>query len=177
MRRLPLAPHESFAAPLPFRIFVEASRRRGRFLATRFEIEGEISALVLPSAGDGLRRDGLWRDTCLEAFIAPAAGTTYAEFNLSPSGDWAAYLFAGERSGMQSLATAPPTLASSRNARSARFDALFDLGALPFAPARAGLTMVIAHMDGARSYWALAHRRERPDFHDTGSFTLDLDTI
>lgn len=177
MRRLPLSPHPTASSPLAYRICVEAQRRRSRFLEARFEIRGDISALVLPEPQRGERRDGLWRKTCLEAFVAPASGSGYAEFNLSPGGDWAAYRFVGERAGMAPLAAAAPVLASSLGARAARFDALFDLAALPFSAARAGLTLVLEHAGGARSYWALAHLREQPDFHDPRSFTLDLDTI
>jgi hypothetical protein len=177
MRRLPLLHHTSSPPPHALRIAVEAKRRRGRFLEARFEIRGDIGAIVLPPYGRGERREGLWKSTCLEAFVAPASGPAYVEFNLSPSGDWAAYRFDGERQGMAPLVASAPILTSSSSTNSARFDALFDIAALPFAPSRAGITLVIEHVGGARSYWALAHCRERPDFHDPRSFTLDIGTI
>ena len=42
-----------------------------------------------------------------------------------------------------------------------------------------GLTAVIEArdvIDDARSYWALAHPAERPDFHHPDSFTLSITT-
>ena len=36
----------------------------------------------------------------------------------------------------------------------------------------AGLTAVIETIDGARSYWALAHGGDKPDFHDLATFAL-----
>ena len=37
-----------------------------------------------------------------------------------------------------------------------------------------GLTAVIETLDGAISYWALAHPAEKPDFHHPDSFILIL---
>ena len=50
-----------------------------------------------------MRTDGLWRHTCFEAFIAAAVRPEYWEYNLSPSGAWAAYHFTGYRAGMEPL--------------------------------------------------------------------------
>ena len=56
------------------------------------------------------RTDGLWRQTCFEAFIAAPAtparlaapdATPYVEFNVAPSGAWAIYRFDGYRDGMR----------------------------------------------------------------------------
>ena len=57
-----------------------------------------LSTLVLPSPLDdgpqhGTRRDGLWKATCFEAFLALPNQSRYWEINLSPNGDWAVYSF------------------------------------------------------------------------------------
>ena len=35
-------------------------------------------------------------------------------------------------------------------------------------------TAVIEEADGTKSYWALAHPSDKPDFHHPDSFALDL---
>ena len=37
-----------------------------------------------------------------------------------------------------------------------------------------GLSAVIEETSGHKSYWALAHPSENPDFHHSDSFVLDL---
>ena len=44
----------------------------------------------------------------------------------------------------------------------------------PDADGRLGLSVVIETLDGAISYWALAHPSEKPDFHHPDSFILTL---
>ena len=44
----------------------------------------------------------------------------------------------------------------------------------PDRPWRLGLSAVIEALNGEKSYWALAHPPEKPDFHHPDSFTLDL---
>jgi hypothetical protein len=37
-----------------------------------------------------------------------------------------------------------------------------------------GLSAVVEHADGARSYWALQHPPGKPDFHHPDSFAMQL---
>ena len=37
-----------------------------------------------------------------------------------------------------------------------------------------GLSAVLEEKDGTKSYWALAHSSEQPDFHDPGCFVARL---
>ena len=37
-----------------------------------------------------------------------------------------------------------------------------------------GLSAVLEEQDGTKSYWALAHLNEQPDFHDPGCFVARL---
>ena len=41
-------------------------------------------------------------------------------------------------------------------------------------PWRMGVSTVIETVDGAISYWALAHPPDKPDFHHPESFVLEL---
>ena len=74
------------------RIDVSIARPRPGVLSLGYFITGAIGDLILPAPAAPARADGLWRRTCLEAFVRPMPGEACAfEFNLSPSGEWAAY--------------------------------------------------------------------------------------
>ncbi len=71
---LPLLPHPD--APTPaIRIEAEAARRPGNRLALRYVVSGEVDALRLPAPAPPEPADGLWRHSCFEALVRPAADT------------------------------------------------------------------------------------------------------
>lgn len=122
--------------------------------------------------------DELWRTTCFEAFIARPGGGYY-EFNLSPSTAWAAYSFEGYRAGMKAADRVPPPVIRGRlGAAGYGLEAELVLDGLPDLPGegpwRVGLTCILEDGEGGRSYWALAHAPNKPDFHHPDSFALDL---
>jgi hypothetical protein len=131
---------------------------------------------VIDVAAAPARRDGLWRDTCVELFFGRPGDPAYIEVNLSPSGDWNAYAFSGYRAGMTPIAGARLHAETARRGPDGALELGFTLTLdeeLP--PAlEAGVSAVLAHAGGGRSYWALAHPGERPDFHDRGGFRLRL---
>jgi hypothetical protein len=45
------------------------------------------------------------------------------------------------------------------------------------APLALGISAVIEASDGTRSYWALAHPSDKPDFHHPGAFALAIDAV
>src|SRR5436190_13084183 len=77
-------------------------RRIGGGAVAEFRVAGDISRLVIPSPATPARTDELWKTTCFEIFSA-GDGASYDEYNLSPSGAWAAYRFDGYREGMRDL--------------------------------------------------------------------------
>jgi hypothetical protein len=141
-----------------------------------YRLEGDIDALDLPPPAPSTHTDGLWQNTCVEAFLRPAGDSpAYCEFNFSPSTAWAAYRFDGYRQGMAALTLkAPPAIQSHHDGQCLTVTVALVLdGALPAAnPAdwRLGLSAVIKDRQGAISYWALAHPGEKPDFHHADSF-------
>ena len=142
-------------------------------LRLRFRVEGDVGRLRLPAPGAALRRDGLWQHSCFEAFLQPEATDIYYEFNFSPSGDWAAYRFAGRRNGRTSPELPAPAVRTARGADRFELTAEITLAALPELGAPelgAGLTAVIESETGSLSYWALAHGGDKPDFHDPATF-------
>jgi hypothetical protein len=145
-------------------------------LEIRFRMEGDISRVRLPAAELARRRDGLWQHTCFEVFLRPDGSDSYHEFNFAPSGDWAAYRFAGRRLDRTAPEMPEPRIECRRLPDGCSLSARIAIAALPelaqAASIGAGLAAVIEATDGARSYWALAHGGEKPDFHDPATFTL-----
>lgn len=134
-----------------------------------YALTGDLDGLLLPAPQVPGHADGLWRHTCLEAFVIEDDGRAYREFNFSPTGQWAHYRFSNQR--VPDLAPAVPLAAPMCEWRTT--PGLLSLRArLPALPAspdtdrRLGLSAVLEHRDGRLSYWALAHPAARPDFHD-----------
>lgn len=137
-----------------------------------FDVSDPQGVLVLPRAMAPERADALWKTTCFEFFLRRAGEAGYVEFNLSPSGQWAAYAFDDYRQGMADLDVLAPAI------EMATADGTLRLVASVTAP-RPGpwltsLSAVIEEADGTKSYWALAHGSDKPDFHHPDSFVLEL---
>ena len=143
-----------------------------------YRIEGDLDELQLPPQQRSTHRDGLWRHTCLEAFIRPPGGAGYLEFNFSPSSEWAIYRFASYRAGMQAVEPErPPKIICRRHERELVADVDVHLGALGV-PAGGDLQLALAAVlqdqQGAYCYWALAHGEGKPDFHHATGFAAAL---
>ena len=145
-------------------------------LDVHFELRGELTAIVLPAAGGADRLDGLWRHTCCEVFLGHAGGSDYLEYNLSPSGAWAAYAFSAYRVPAPAPAVAAPPIRLEQTAEGIRLYAHLERHALFLlgdpAVLEVGLTAVVEHVDGGISYYALHHPLARADFHDARGFVL-----
>lgn len=132
------------------------------------------AGLKLPAPTSGGPADGLWRHTCLEAFVQDGAGPGYREFNFSPSGQWAVYRFDAERQRSPDDRPPPlgPTLAWDMAIDALRLRAWLPRTLLPDTPGAVGLSAVIETLDGQLSHWALHHpRADRPDFHHRAGWT------
>lgn len=144
-------------------------------LVLEFRVANPFDAILWPAPASG-RTDGLWQHSCFEAFIGSTTDAAYAEFNLSPSGAWAAYAFEDYRAGMRELdLPAPPQIAHTA---SNRWHVTLDLAGLADlvgpAPWRLAVTAVIEARDGAKSFWSLAHPPGKPDFHHADCFASRL---
>lgn len=162
--------HTHPSTPRPDLSLDVQARRAGRTLSLEYRLGGAVNAVLWPAPAPRVRTDELWRTTCFEAFAGHPSD--YVEYNLSPSGAWAAYGFDGYRAGMRPLDQAAPMIVT-RHA-----DRLFALTADVTLPegfsGRLGLTAVIETLDGRISYWALAHPSDNPNFHHPDSFVLEL---
>ena len=173
---LQLTAHPAIAAsPFgPVRAGVQFAADGG--LVLHYEITSPPATLRLPAPATPAFADELWQHSCCEAFVAPVGGMAYREFNFSPSGEWAVYDFSDYR---QRLAGLPPMLApvidSQPSASGLTLRATLPPGLLPDGDAwQIGLTVVLETMAGEKSWWALTHTADHPNFHPLASFTLAL---
>ena len=149
--------------------------RDSSWLRLRWRIDGSGRLVVPPFAGKG-RADELWRTTCFELFLRPDGDEAYCEFNLSPSERWAAYDFSAPRVGMRDRAfEREPDCTMRLGSSFAIFDAAIPVGSLPSEPCAMNLTCVLEEENGIKSFWALRHTTDQPDFHDPACFTARLD--
>jgi hypothetical protein len=164
-------------------IEVEVARLKPRRILLRFILAGAVRHVRFPRRGwrPPRRMDGLWRHTCFEAFLRSGDEAAYHEFNLSPSGDWAAWRFSDYRRGRTAARQAgPPGIDPfwREGPQPCAFAAVLELErlvALPlWEPWHLGLAAVIEERNGRLSYWALRHPPGPPDFHHPDCFALEL---
>ena len=176
------------SSPLPGIAVAAGARRAGRgLLDLDWEIEGELATLRLPPPAEPRAADGLWRHTCLEAFVRPAGARAYAELNLAPSRAFAVYRFRAyrDRDDVGDTAATPPLAPTRIEVRgeecrlvlSARLDVAAALGdpAAAAGPLDVGLSAVIETVEGRIAWFALHHAEGKPDFHHDRAFALRLE--
>lgn len=168
-----------------------------------YDIRAPRAPVLQPPAGVApQRRDGLWQYTCCELFMAAANGDGgYVEFNFSPSGDWAAYVFDAPRQGMRPFLWPSPEgymevdagadfrkapyirqvssvigdPSSSGSLHRVRVEV--DLPApLPSGDFRLAPTVVLETEAGV-SHWAARHPAQQPDFHHPAGFSDPLPLV
>lgn len=162
-------------------IAARVCREPGGGLAVTYVLEGSLDRLRVPAPRTPRVASRLWQHTCCEIFIACKGLPAYYEFNLSPSGEWAAYAFDSYRSlraGEPHTVGLAPQVAVRGAASKLELDAVIRLdrrSALhPGAHLSLALSAVVEDSDGLLSYWALRHPPGRPDFHHPEAFALDL---
>lgn len=169
-----LHPHPDFPSPQGVTLSVDWWLPAEDTLAIAYHVSDSEARILWPAPAQG-RTDGLWQHTCFEAFIGSTSGPAYAEFNLAPSGAWAAYAFDDYRACMRDLS---PASDPHINGADGLWTATIPLAGLDAllgpAPWRLAITAVIEATDGARSYWALAHPAGKPDFHQPDCFAARL---
>jgi len=132
-----------------------------------FRLEGGLGGVVLPGAGPSVRTGDLWKSTCFEIFWQGIGEEGYREFNLAPSGRWAAYDFDRYREGMREGPVDAVAVSCAHSASDGAGVLVLkaNLAADLASPAQVGLSAVIEHASGGLQYWALAFPPGPPDFH------------
>lgn len=171
-----LIPHPSTPCEFIRALTVEVQPLRAGTLHLIYALEGDMGRLNVPARRQPARADELWRHTCFEVFVRAPHDEGYTEFNFAPSGEWAAYRFAGYRRGMTALdPVASPSIICRQSPQHLEIDVQLALPQSVTGPLRAALSAVLEDSQGGISWWALAHRPGKPDFHDAAGFTFTID--
>jgi hypothetical protein len=147
----------------PIRAVTAQIRSTATGCEAEFRLDGRIGAIVVPGHQPSERTDNLWQTTCFEIFWQPLGGTAYREFNLSPSGRWAAYDFDSFREGMRDAPVDAMAVSCAHDDTGLVLKASIAAD-LP-APAQVALNAIVDHGDGNRQFWALAFPPGKPEFH------------
>ena len=149
--------------------------RTGEGIAVTYSLEGQLARLRIPPPRPPRIATRLWQHTCCEIFIARKGLPGYQEFNLAPSGEWAAYAFTRYREGVPLVdEKLDPRVTVRSSGEKLELDAFIrvDRAVLSLA-----LAAVVEDERGALSYWALKHPPGKPDFHHPDAFAAELDAV
>ena len=166
--------HPAFAPGKVSAVTVRWGDVTGGRMMLRFRIDG-CQDVVVPPSRPPARADELWKTTCFELFLVGPGGS-YREFNFSPSGQWAAYRFAGYRNLAEDHElVASPEITVDSGQSVLTFTVFLDAAELA-GSSHASLTAVIEEAGGRLSYWAGQHPGIKPDFHNPACFVLPVPT-
>lgn len=174
---LALTPHPG-SPPAADSVIVAWEWQDERLLWLRYHAEIPLKQLELPNPSTHPQRlDGLWQTTCFELFLRMPGDDAYAEFNFSPSRDWAAYAFMDTRAGQSALTLpqAPKIFVDASDSHLALEATVTLPDILQGTELDGALSAVITEKVGPKSYWALHHPDPRkPDFHHPSCFVANL---
>jgi hypothetical protein len=161
---------------------VRVERTADGVLAVHYTLEGDLDRLRVPRPRPPRIAERLWQHTCCELFVACKGSPRYHEFNLGPSGEWAAYAFARYRDGGILVDDRlNPGVTVRSTAGRLELDARVRLGRLSPIHFSAGLALALSAVveddSGKLSYWALRHPPGKPDFHHPDAFALEFDAV
>lgn len=161
------------------RIEVRVVRTKPKAVEILYVVTGDISGLRIAPVTSPDCADELWRTTCFEAFIRGPESERYWEFNFAPSTQWAAYGFDAYRAWVRNAKEAGrPRIDVSGDGARLELRAMLDLRNVTELPDddawTFALSAVIEDKNGVKSFWALAHPPDKPDFHHADCFALTL---
>lgn len=169
-----LIAHPAFPPLAVSSVEARVLQRDSQWLRVRWRIES-ASRLVLPPFVGRKRRDELWKTTCFELFLKEPGSHSYTEWNLSPSEGWNAYDFAGYRDGMSERPVSGAPDCTMRPGKAfAVFDAAIPARMIAGGEQEMGITCVLEEEGGVKSFWAMKHAKDQPDFHDPACFAARL---
>ncbi|MBD2439113.1 DOMON-like domain-containing protein [Nostoc sp. FACHB-110] len=151
--------------------------RNQQQLEITYKLLGDLSEIAIATpTNQPSRKHELWQDTCFEFFVGLKNATSYWEFNLSPAGDWNIYRFDHYRQGMQTETTFIELPFHVEKSASFTLNLQLDLAKIipPDQKIDVAITSVIKQQNNQITYWALAHKGTKPDFHLRDSFIIEL---
>ena len=126
-----------------------------------------------PTSANPARRLQLWRHTCFELLWGPLRHPNYWELNASPAGHWNILAFAGYRRGLMEETRIGARIRAQRRPHGFSLSCSIPVAALGYpGPYRFAAAAILRMADGQRTFWAVRHPGEAPDFHHPLSFTL-----
>ena len=132
-------------------------------------------ALFPPPSANPARRLQLWRHTCFELLWGPLHGSNYWELNASPAGHWNVLAFADYRRGMTEETRVGARIGTRLSTHWLSLYCTIPVAALEGpGPYRLAPAAILHMADGQRTFWAVRHPGEAPDFHHPLSFTLTV---
>ena len=143
-------------------------------------IEYELSGLNQPAdlaapSPNPTRRTHLWQHTCFELFWGPLQHPNYWELNASPAGDWNVFAFTEHRRGMTEEPRITARIRAQRRPQGLSLSCTVPIAGLEHpGPYRLAPAAIIRLADGQRTFWAMHHPGDAPDFHHPSSFTLTV---
>jgi predicted metal-dependent HD superfamily phosphohydrolase len=161
--------------------------RSERMLTVDYTLQGDVSNCKIEQQqieSPYRTEQRLWEHTCLEVFVSPAASLRYAEYNVSPTGNWSIYSFSNYRQLVdthENIYARPVTVQMTKlSAELVSFRVSVNLSDTLDTDDIAGhfdvgLAVVLETNEGTLGYWAVEHTRDDvPDFHDRRSLSLQL---
>ena len=171
--------HDDSTGASNLQVTASIIRHRRTQISLRFGVSGNVEELNLPPFEKIRRGDRLWEETCFELFVRGTENRAYCEFNVAPTGEWAAYSFDDYRTGMRAVENLDVS-ALRVETREEKFELFLSMDLGPAAPHmriadwRVGMSAILSGTKGTKSYWALAHPPGKPDFHHSDCFVLEL---
>jgi hypothetical protein len=108
-------------------------------------------------------KEGLWEQTCLEVFEFDEKSQRYVEWNFSPSGDWACFVFTDYRQrDAKAMRLEPLTWSWSKDNKVRTLTMELPVA---FKTSKLQFTAVIDWGAKGLDYYALKHQSAKPDFH------------
>lgn len=178
MLKTQLISHPATPCPAIYDFSVSIDYDSDGNLHLSYYLFGELSGIRIPPPLTPSAKDGLWQQTCFEAFIASENQNSYYEFNFSPSGQYAAYAFRDYRIRRDWLITEDIPINFTKIDEKLVLQTTLSSINLPISKVlQLGLSAVLETHNGKKSYWALHHPAATPDFHHRDSLTLAINQI
>jgi hypothetical protein len=140
-------------------------------LTAVFEWKDLQNQILWPNASSG-RQDELWQHTCFEIFLRPSGGEKYFEMNVTPDGAWNSFEFTHYRKPQPPTPTEHFSLANVISEKES-LTSIWNIRELPLKKLAASLTAVLELKNQQKTYWALKHQGQKPDFHHPDTFILE----